>query len=166
MSKDRAAPRPHPSHDRFVCCLPAQTGYMAVIREMVAAAARLHGFAEGDVAKAVMAVDEACVNVVEHAYRNDPPGTNRFIEIAVDVDDEALAVTIKDQAPDGFSPLDHPTPDLRTCWTSEKRPGLGILILRKFMDDVKHRFHPGVGNELRLVKYASRRNGHTRGGRT
>jgi len=157
MSKDRPVRRPRRSRDKFVCCLPAQTSYMAVIREMVAAAARQHGFADGDVAKAVMAVDEACVNVVEHAYRNDPPATNRVIEIAVDVDDECLAVTIKDQAPDGFSPLEYPTPDLRTCWTSEQRPGLGILILRKFMDDVKHRFRPGVGNELKLIKYASRR---------
>ncbi len=166
MSKDRATRHPRRSRDKFVCCLPAQTGYMAVIREMVGAAARQHGFPTGDVAKAVMAVDEACVNVVEHAYRDDPPGTNRFIEISVDVDDKALAVTIKDQAPDGFSPLEHPVPDMRTCWTSEKRPGLGILILRKFMDDVKHRFRPGVGNELKLVKYASRHENSTTGKRS
>jgi anti-sigma regulatory factor (Ser/Thr protein kinase) len=161
MSKGRAGRRPGRSREKFVCSIPAQTSYMAAVREMVAAAAREHGFPDHDVAQAVMAVDEACVNVVEHAYRDDPPGTNRAIEISVDAGPERLVVTINDEAPRGFSPLKHPQPDITTCWTNEERPGLGILILRKFMDDVRHRFRPGVGNELKLVKYPSKQTAGT-----
>jgi len=139
---------------RFVLRLPAQTGYLAVVRELIAAATREHAFPPHDVAKVVMAVDEACVNVVEHAYAD--AGSDALpLEVVVSVDPHCLDVTIVDQASTEFSPLDHPLPDLEHLWESGERGGLGVLILRQFMDHVSHSYQPGRGNSLRLVKYVS-----------
>jgi len=141
--------------NRFVLRVPADTAYLAVAREFVATAAAEQGFPHGEVAKAVMAVDEACVNVIEHAYRPDEPLASRLLEVAIEADPTRLLVTVADRAQAPFSPLDHPAPDLEGFLAAGRRKGLGILILRTFMDDVSHSYHPGRGNELRLVKYAS-----------
>lgn len=139
---------------RFVLRLPAQTGYLAVVRELVAAATREHAFSPHDIAKIVMAVDEACVNVVEHAYP-DADAEPLPLEVVVSVDPQRVDVTIADQARARFSPLDHPVPDLESFWESGERGGLGVLILRQFMDHVSHSYQPGRGNALHLVKHVS-----------
>jgi len=140
---------------RLVLRLPAETGYLAVIRELVAAAAREYHFSAAELTKVVMAVDEACVNVVQHAYGGAPPQRRPPLEVRVQVDPSRLVVIISDRSPVAFSPLDHPTPDLKAYWESAGPKGLGILILRQFMDQVSHSYLPGRGNRLRLVKYTS-----------
>ena len=144
-----------PEAARLTLHLPAETGYLAVIRELVAAAAREHRFPARDVAKVVMAVDEACVNVVEHAYGAAGSPAQRPIEVGVEADASRLVVTIADRSPVAFSPLQAQVADVKSYWDSGRRKGLGIVILRQFMDQVSHSYQPGRGNELRLVKYLS-----------
>ena len=47
---------------------PGHGSYLAYIRNLIGDLARQVGFPEDEVAKIEMAVDEACSNVVEHAY--------------------------------------------------------------------------------------------------
>ncbi|MFP4058205.1 MAG: ATP-binding protein [Candidatus Brocadiia bacterium] len=152
MSPTRASRGARGRADQCALRLPADTGYLAAVRELVASAARRLGLAMPEVAKTVMAVDEACVNVVQHGYRGQRRG---ILEVAVEVEATRLTVTIADRSPAPFSPLEHPAPDLEAYWAAPSRPGLGILILRQFMDHVSHTYLPGQGNRLRLVKYAA-----------
>jgi len=141
---------------RAVLRIPARTVYLAAVRELVAAVARELEFPQTEITRAVMAVDEACVNIIEHAYPPHEPPDCCPIEVDIEGDATRLLVTITDRARVAFSPVDHPTPDLASYWTAGRRKGLGLLIVRTFMDDVSHAYRPGRGNELRLVKYASR----------
>lgn len=143
-----------PCPEHFALHLPARARYLAIIRELVAKAALEHGFAPLETAKAVMAVDEACVNVIEHAYGGHESATARRIAIRVDARPAELIVTIADRARGRFSPLDGAPGDLESYWSSEEKRGLGLVILRRFVDSVSHSYEPGRGNELRLVKYA------------
>ena len=135
------------------CPQCAQT--LAAIRELVVAAAREHHFPATELAKIVMAVDEACVNVVEHAYGGEADRERARLEIRLHVAPGRLDVTILDRSPTAFSPLDHALPDLAAYLESGGPKGLGILILRRFMDKVSHSYSPGSGNRLHLVKYLS-----------
>ena len=141
---------------RIMLDLPARTRYLTIIRELVALAAVEHHYPPGEIAKTVMAVDEACANIIEHAYLPDDSRADPRINIRVDASRTQLAVTIGDQAQCSFSPAAKPKDDIDGYWASGAGHGLGLVILHHFMDRISHSYEPGRGNELRLIKYAGR----------
>jgi anti-sigma regulatory factor (Ser/Thr protein kinase) len=142
--------------DHFALELPARTRYLAVVRELVARAALEQRFPPPEVTKTVMAVDEACVNIIEHAYSDDDSRPTRRIVVEMEARPAELVITIGDRSRSRFSPLEAPPSDLETYLRSGERRGLGLLILRNFMDAISHTFEAGRGNRLRLVKYGAR----------
>ncbi|MEI7907638.1 MAG: ATP-binding protein, partial [Bacteroidota bacterium] len=52
--------------------IPSQTERLNDVREFVSGLARVHGFAEDDINKIAIAVDEACTNIIKHGYNFAP----------------------------------------------------------------------------------------------
>jgi anti-sigma regulatory factor (Ser/Thr protein kinase) len=50
----------------------SRTERLIAVRDFVSEAARAFGFGDEDISKIALAVDEACTNVIKHAYRFDP----------------------------------------------------------------------------------------------
>ena len=96
----------------------------------------------GDV---VMAVDEACQNIIRHAYRGEPGGT---IELTIDRRGAELVFSLRDEAP----PIDPARVKPRDL--ADVRPGgLGTHLISEVMDEA--RFVPvssDRGNLFRMVK--------------
>lgn len=94
------------------------------------------------------AVDEACSNIIEHAYGDHLTGN---IECTCQIDDTALTIILRD---DGrpFNPNAIPEPDITAPLEERTDHGLGLLFIRKWMDEVHYEFS-GQGNTLTLVKY-------------
>jgi len=93
----------------------------------------------------ILAVNEACMNVIQHAYRNASHGT---IRLRLVHETGLLRFLIEDDAP-CIDPSRVTPRDL-----SDVRPGgLGVYFIREIMDEM--RFHPchQRGNRLELVKY-------------
>jgi sigma-B regulation protein RsbU (phosphoserine phosphatase) len=93
----------------------------------------------------VLAIDEACQNVIRHAYCGNPQGE---IVVRLEREREKLVCLIRDFAP----PVD---PDqVRPRDPGDLRPGgLGTLFIRELMDEVEFVSPPaGEGNLLRLCK--------------
>jgi serine/threonine-protein kinase RsbW len=55
--------------------IESRTERLIAVREFVSAAARSFGFNDEDVSKIALAVDEACTNIIKHAYQFDPKKT-------------------------------------------------------------------------------------------
>jgi anti-sigma regulatory factor (Ser/Thr protein kinase) len=95
-----------------------------------------------------MAVDEACTNIIEHAYGGEGNGPIRLV---CETQAEGLQVTIFDQG----APFD-PTqvPDLDTQAPLHERPagGMGLFFIRNLVDQVDFSFNTPQGNQLRLFK--------------
>ena len=53
----------------------SRTDKLLEVREFVLEAARNSGFSEEEASKIVLAVDEACTNVIKHAYQFAPDRT-------------------------------------------------------------------------------------------
>ena len=53
---------------KFMLQVPSSTENLALIREFVSSAAQQAGFDNNEIARLELAVDEACANVIEHAY--------------------------------------------------------------------------------------------------
>jgi serine/threonine-protein kinase RsbW len=97
----------------------------------------------------ILAVDEACTNIIKHAYKYSPEGD---IVINIKVADNKLTVSITDFGLD-FDPTLVPVPDIKKYYQQHKVGGLGIYLIKKLMDEVK--YNPAVGNknQVVLIKY-------------
>jgi serine/threonine-protein kinase RsbW len=104
-------------------------------------------------------VDEACSNIIEHAYSGGPKGAH--IDCKCLITDDQLRIQLHDHG-HAFNPLMIPTPDINASLEERTRGGLGIFFMRHYMDEVifkKGRPQIGAnddgkhGNYLILVKY-------------
>ncbi|MEP6620589.1 MAG: ATP-binding protein [bacterium] len=102
-----------------------------------------------DVSFAVrLATEEACMNVVNHAYETGAPGP---IAIRIERRPSDIVVTIADQGPP-FLPASVPEPNFDMSAEDRALGGLGWHLIRQMMDEVHHEYDPAVGNSLTLVK--------------
>ena len=136
--------------------VPGSPDALPHVRRMVTQAATRCGFAPEEIAKIEMAVDEACTNIIEHAYhalREHHLPEQAEIEVHAHEHPDRLEITILDHSLQDFPVLDHAPECMDEYFSEQKKRGMGLFIIRSFVDDVKHRFVDGRGNELLLVKY-------------
>jgi serine/threonine-protein kinase RsbW len=129
----------------------SKTDNLVEVREFIGTAARQLGFDEEEVANIVLAVDEACTNIIKHAYHFAP---DKEIEISVVPNNRFLEVRIFDNG-QSFDPAALRAPDLKTNLGKHRRGGLGVYLMKRLMDKVEYHFRPGKRNEVHLVKYLS-----------
>ena len=134
--------------------VPGNVASLPLIRALVNSASEAGGFPMEAMLQIEMAVDEACTNIIEHAYRSHPP-LKHEIEVVASLFADRLEIVIND-----YSPVDFPVstsapinPD--EYLSAERHRGLGLYIINNFVDRVEHHFHSGQGNELRLVKFCA-----------
>jgi serine/threonine-protein kinase RsbW len=132
----------------FSLQVPSSTENLALIREFVSAIGAQAGFDEKEVLRLQLAVDEACANVIEHAY--DLEKAHEFTIRAI-VDDDILRFEIIDKGK-GFDPSHILEQDLEKLIKDRRSGGLGLRLIRSFMDDVQYQIVPGEKNELRMFK--------------
>lgn len=99
-----------------------------------------------------LAVDEACTNVIMHAYE----GRGGRLELCIDVVDDRIEVVIRDWGRT-FDPGAIPSPDVDA--PLEQRPigGVGLFLMRQMMDRVDFQFSETDGNTLTMSKRLHRR---------
>ena len=107
------------------------------------------GFGEKDSEKAALAVEEALTNVIEHSFHGE---TSRKMQVIFELQKEKFTVRILHNGeqiknthvsnPDDFSNFHH----------QKKKGGLGILLMKRFMDEVEYKTGPKL-NETCMVKY-------------
>jgi sigma-B regulation protein RsbU (phosphoserine phosphatase) len=115
------------------------------IREAVRGAVTECGGSAKSTADIVLAIDEACQNIIRHAYRGD---SDNVIELEVEHRGEHLVFSLTDHAP-AIDPSRVKPRDLE-----DVRPGgLGTHFIRRVMDEVEfERPASGRGNLLRMVR--------------
>jgi anti-sigma regulatory factor (Ser/Thr protein kinase) len=98
------------------------------------------------------AVDEACSNVIKHAYAGDP---NKQIGVTLRISPEAFEVIIED------SGLKADIASIKGRGLDEIRPGgLGVHLIKRACDVVEFDEKKKKGNRLRLVKYLKVKHGN------
>ena len=127
--------------------LAAELKNLAVIRSFVQESAAVLDVAPAIISDLLLAVDEAATNVITHGYR----GQQGTIEIEVKREAVDVVVHVRDNAPP-FDPTNVPAPDLTRPLEERSPGGLGIYLIRQYMDEVIYRLMPQGGNELILKK--------------
>lgn len=126
----------------------SKTENLSEIRDFVSINARDAGIPEAIVENIILAVDEACTNIIKHAYNLSPEGE---IVIKIDYDEEKFMVTIIDYG-NSFDPNRVPLPDLQKYYREHRVGGLGMYLMKSLMDDVKYSSVPGKYNQVLLSK--------------
>jgi serine/threonine-protein kinase RsbW len=129
----------------------SKTDNLLEVREFVGSAARSSGFSEEDIASIVLAVDEACTNIIKHAYQY---AADKEIEISISRNNRSFEIRIMDSGKTFDPSLLRPL-DLKEHIGHHRRGGLGVYLMKRLMDKVEYNFNPGKRNEVRLIKYYS-----------
>ena len=129
--------------------VPGELRFLALIRSVITMLARTAGFPDVDVDKIELAVDEACSNVMEHAYRKACP--KPAIELEVRWEPGRFIVDIVDQG-EPFDFSNYVAPKFPEHWMGENSRGAGLFLIRSCMDETQYDSQPGRTNRLRLVK--------------
>jgi serine/threonine-protein kinase RsbW len=95
-----------------------------------------------------MAVDEACANIIEHAYGGEGRGQ---IRVTYKLHEDGLEVIIYDQGKQ-FDPSQLPELDTQATLSERYSRGMGVFFIRNLMDRVEYKFGTPQGNQLILFK--------------
>jgi len=132
----------------FVLHVPSSTKNLVIIREFVARVAEQSGLGGADLSQLELAVDEACANVIEHAYGHD---LTKEVIVRATFDAEAVRIEVIDPGR-GFDPDQIPRQEMKELIAKRKTGGLGMRLMKTLMDEVHYEFEPGKKNELLMVK--------------
>jgi len=127
---------------------PGRFDSLSAIVDFVTQAARLAGLESSDVHAVQLAVDEACTNIIEHAYGGEDLGS---IRCTYTVDRSGLTITLCDRGIP-FDPASVPDPDLHSQLECRQEGGLGLYLMRHLMDEIRFQFSPDQGNTLTMIK--------------
>jgi serine/threonine-protein kinase RsbW len=98
------------------------------------------------------AVDEACSNIIEHAYGGEERGD---IECTCDETIDKLTIILCDQG-EPFNEDEVAEPDLSLSLEDRDNHGLGLYFMRKWMDEIHFEHPPAGGNTVIMVKHKMR----------
>lgn len=125
---------------------------LAVIDDFITSAMKQFGI-EQETFQVQLAVNEACTNIIQHAYSG---GSEKPIRILCSVSDNDLVIRIRDWGKP-FDPHSIPPPDLESELFERRLGGLGVFLMRQMMDEVKYAFHGKRYNELTMIKHLPRK---------
>ena len=131
--------------DKFELEFAADPKKLRLVRERVQEACESLGCDKKTVSDVVIAINEACMNIIQHAYKDSNGGD---IKLAIDMRDENLCVEILDYA----EPIDRT--QIKPRRLDDVKPGgLGTHFIQEIMDEIdyEHLENRG-GNRLVMSK--------------
>ncbi len=132
----------------YTLAVPSSLRHLHKVRRFVVQHATNANFPEDAVEACKLAADEACTNIIKHAYEGQP---GHQVDIVIAVDPHRLVVRICDDGK-SFDDAHYSEPDVAILTKQGQSGGLGVHIIRRLMDQVEYRTRDGR-NEICLVKY-------------
>ncbi|MCF6269905.1 MAG: ATP-binding protein [Melioribacteraceae bacterium] len=128
--------------------ISSSTDNLSLLRSFIEFHGREFKLNKREIAHISLSVDEACTNIIEHAYKNSKNGK---IKIKIDKNNNKIFVKLTDNG-SKFDPSIIPEPNIAENQKLKKGGGLGMFLMKKIMDEVKYNAK-GKSNELILIKY-------------
>ncbi|RPI01660.1 MAG: ATP-binding protein [Calditrichaeota bacterium] len=117
---------------------------LSVMRAAVSKVCELADFEHMETSKIILAIDEACSNIIKHAYKGK---SGQSIIITCKIKPTRLEFILEDEG----EPAD--IEKIKSRPLHEIRPGgLGVYLITSVMDKVKYSFGVDRGNRLYMSK--------------
>lgn len=139
----------------FIVYCPVEKFLLSILRRFVSQVVEEMGFEENDRLKIEMAVDEACSNIVLHAYGEQVTNRQQGIELKLSMEPDALTIRIQDRGKGGQPEEFQGAASIEEYQQSERDEyrGLGILIMKDFMDEIHFSTKPEAGALVIMRKF-------------
>ena len=130
--------------DYVTITIPSHPKYLSVVRSLTLKVGQINGINEALIEDIKLAVDEACANVIKHAYSGNPSGK---IVIQYKTTPDKFQVIITDNGIKAQSEL------MKGRDLDDVRPGgLGVHFIKRVFDVFKLDEKKKKGNRLILMK--------------
>jgi serine/threonine-protein kinase RsbW len=129
--------------------VPRTTQYLGMVRRVVAMAAERVGFEPTEVDMIELAIDEACSNAVIYGTSVDGQ-----LKISVEITDVRFTVVLSEDGP-RFPFEDKGNFNVEEQLGASEHGGLGIYIIKRFMDEVSYTHSDECGNVITMTKLRS-----------
>ncbi|RAI86942.1 serine/threonine-protein kinase RsbW [Algoriphagus yeomjeoni] len=96
----------------------------------------------------ILAVEEVCANLIIHSHKCNALD---FIQLDIKQNPGKLIFEITDEGK-AFNMLDYEVPDLNKVKGDKRKGGLGIILVKKIMDEIEFDSTRGT-NTCRLIKW-------------
>jgi anti-sigma regulatory factor (Ser/Thr protein kinase) len=137
--------------DYAIITIPSHPKYLSVVRDVSVRMSQLHGLPAAEAEDIRLAVDEACSNVIKHAYEGD---TGKRIVVRFRIAREKLEVMIEDNG------KVHPECMEGRSLEDVRPGGLGVHLIRRAFDVVAFDEKKKKGNRLILTRYIKIKENH------
>ena len=134
--------------DQNKIVISSSTKNLAGVRKYIEDKAAETGADTNTINQIVMSVDEACTNVIKYAHHYN---SNKKIEIEVLHSKKQFKVLITYEGFE-FDPNDVENPDMEEYFAKCKVGGLGVPMMKKFMNKIEYRCSSPNINFLTLTK--------------
>lgn len=125
-----------------------QTTALAEVRVFLQKTLSGFNLSDKDMIQVTLAVEEVCANLIIHSHHCNK---KEFINLKIIEAEKKIIFEIKDHGK-AFNMLDYEAPDLEEVKGNKRKGGLGIILVRKIMDEIEFESNQGV-NTCRLVKW-------------
>lgn len=120
------------------------------MRKFVTDVLNEHGVSEVETSMMVLAVDEVCANIIIHGHLGAPSAK---VRIDITFKKEGIRFEIIDKG-NAFDLVSYPEPAIDDLIKSKHKGGIGIMLVKKIMDDI-HFERAKSQNKLSLFKKVS-----------
>jgi serine/threonine-protein kinase RsbW len=104
------------------------------IRDFVSNVLKNHPLSEIEINQVVLAVDEICSNMIIHSHQCNE---DDFIELNIRNQKEGIVFEIIDKSKELFDLSHYKTPSIPEIVRQGKKGGVGLMLVKKIMDDVE-----------------------------
>jgi serine/threonine-protein kinase RsbW len=127
--------------------LSCQTSSLSELRSFLQRTLEAYSLTEIERHQVTLAVEEVCANLIIHSH-----GCNPMDQIQLEVKNmnERLIFEITDQGL-AFNLLEYEVPDVKKVMVEKRKGGLGIILVKKIMDEIEFESKNGK-NVCRLIK--------------
>jgi len=106
------------------------------IRDFVSNVLKTHPLSEIEINQMVLAVDEICSNMIIHAHHCNEEDS---VELSIRNQKDGIVFEIIDRGDELFNISNHQDPSISDIVKQGKKGGVGLLLVKKIMDDVQVR---------------------------
>ncbi|MCK4351066.1 MAG: SpoIIE family protein phosphatase, partial [Candidatus Krumholzibacteria bacterium] len=126
--------------------IPADENNLGEVRDFISDVCAQAGFSNRETSNTKLAVDEACTNIIKHAYKEK----GGDIRIDVQAEPGSIEINIFDRG-EAFDWSTIEDPNLQEYVEIGKKGGLGIFLMNRLMDELDYS-SSSAGNRLFMAK--------------
>lgn len=127
--------------------ISCQTSALSELRNFLKESLLNFSLSDIDRHQVTLAVEEVCANLIIHSHACNPQD---IIHLEIKDSSEKIIFEISDRG-EAFNLLDYEVPDLKKVMLEKRKGGLGIILVKKIMDEIEFESIDGT-NTCRLIK--------------